>query len=380
MNRQSGLNKSLKVLHVITSINRGGSENQLCELVFLQIKQGLIPTVAYLKGDSYWEGALKKSGVSVTSLGLKNYRDIKPIFKLSSLIRKLNPDIIHAHMPPAELYSRLALLLNHSKAELIITKHNDEPFYRGLGHAIMGRWVARRAAHIIAISHAVRSYTTKNLGIPNEKVTTINYGIESRGYNYIRTNNRVAVRAGWGITPEQYVIGTVGRIVPQKAQHVLIDAYARYCEVEQKDSRLVIVGRGILESRLKDQARKLGLERKVIWAGYREDIPAVMNAFDVFTLTSSHEGFGLVLVEAMVAQLPVVATRVSAIPEIIKDGLTGILCEEGQSQQIANAFFQLEDINLRQSLGSAGNIRVKLEYTSSRMAKKTLETYYNNIK
>lgn len=365
----------MKVLHVITTINRGGAENHLVDLVRAQVRQGLVVTVAYLKGDGYWAGTMRELGVTVEPLELKRYGDLAPMWKLRTLIRTIVPDIVHAHMPPAELYTRLALLLSGSAPVMVISKHNDEPFFRSAGQAIVGRWVSRRAARMIAISDAVNTYARNHLDMPASRVTTVHYGIDPGLYEQVGENQRADVRAGWGIPSSAWVIGTVARLVPQKALHVLLKAYARYLTLARQDSRLVLVGRGPLEDELRTLARQLGLEGKVVWAGFREDIPAVMNAFDTFVLTSSYEGFGLVLLEAMAASRPVVASRVSAIPEIVQHEVTGLLCEMGNHEEFAQALLRLEAADVRNQLGKAGHERTRTRFTIARMAEATLSIY-----
>jgi glycosyltransferase involved in cell wall biosynthesis len=365
----------MHILHAITTINRGGAENHLASLVSEQVARGLQVTVAYLKGDGYWQASLRELGVRVEPLGLQRYGEISPMMKLRGLIRSANPDIVHAHMPPAELYSRLALLFLHPAPVMVISKHNDEPFFRGVGQGAVGRWVSRRAARMIAISDAVNVYARNHLEMPASRVTTVHYGIDPGPYERISERRRADVRAEWDIPRDALAIGTVARLVPQKALHVLLKAYARYRALARQDSRLVLVGRGPLEGELKALSRQLGLEGKIVWAGFREDIPTVMNAFDVFVLTSFYEGFGLVLLEAMAASRPVVASRVSAIPEIVQDGMTGLLCEAGDHEGFANALLRLEDAGVRSRLGAAGHNRVAVYFTLERMATATLSIY-----
>ncbi|MDP1927114.1 MAG: glycosyltransferase family 4 protein [Thiobacillus sp.] len=365
----------MHILHVITTINRGGAENHLAELVSEQVASGLKVTVAYLKGDGYWAPNFRDLGIRVESLSLGTYGEISPIRKLRALIRSVAPDIVHAHMPPAELYTRLALLLLYPAPVMVISKHNDEPFFRGPGQRAVGGWVARRAAHMIAISDAVNAYARNYLDMTADRVTTVHYGIDPRPYEQISESRRQAVRAEWGIPPGVWVIGTVARLVPQKALHVLLNAYAQYRVQAQQESRLVLVGRGSLEADLKEISRQLGLENEIVWAGFREDIPAVMNALDTFILTSSYEGFGLVLLEAMASARPVVASRVSAIPEIVQDGMTGLLCEPGDHDGFAHALLRLEGSEVRARLGKAGHDRVLIHFTPERMAEATLSVY-----
>jgi glycosyltransferase involved in cell wall biosynthesis len=368
----------MRVLHVITQINRGGAENHLFELVKGQLGRGLEVLVAYLKGDGYWAVPLRGLGARVEPLRLTRYGDLGPIARLRRLIKDWQPHLVHAHLPPGELYARLALLGSGS-IPFIISKHNDEPFYRGLGHLALGRWVARRAACVIAISDAVRLYVEPQLSTSLIRLAVVHYGIDPAPYAAVDGKTRSAIRAGWGIQPEELVIGTVARLFPQKAVHVLLEAYAAYRKWGRRPARLVIVGRGPLEQDLKSIATKLDIHGDIVWAGFREDVPAVMTAFDTFVLTSTYEGFGLVLLEAMAAARPVIATAVSAIPEIVQDDVTGLLCPPGDHTRIGAAMVQLEDPNERARLGYAGKVRAIEQFALERMVTSTISLYQSFV-
>jgi glycosyltransferase involved in cell wall biosynthesis len=360
----------MKVHHVITTLNRGGAENHLLRLVEEQVRRGLSVGVSYLKGDGYWMPALEEMGVRVRRLGLTRYGETIPAFRLRRTLAEERPDLVHAHMPPAELYARVALM-GRGRIPLVVSKHNDEPFFRGPGADLVARLCARRARRIIAISGAVKRYVESKGIAPAGKVDVIHYGLDlgpgSAGSE--------AIRRGWGVPADGMLIGTVARLVPQKALHVLLEAFRAFSDRAGDGSRLAIVGRGPLESSLARKAGELGLGGKVIWAGFREDIPAVMAAFDVFALSSDYEGFGLVLLEAMAAGRPVVATRVSAIPEVVTDGVTGLLIPRGDASAMAEAFLRLRDKTWRESLGEAGRKRVISEFNQAAMAEKTLDLY-----
>jgi len=371
----------VKILHVITTINRGGAENHLRDLIHGQIAHhGFEVACAWLKGDSYWATALGQLGVRLFPLNLVRYGQLKPAWLLYRAIREFKPDVVHAHMPPAEFYARLALLSSScKKPKLIISKHNDEPFYRGPGHQLLGRWVARMSSHVIAISDAVNEYMVKQLGLSTAKISTIHYGIDPTPFQEVSQETIRAVRESWEIPPQAWVIGTVARLVPQKALHILLQGYSRYRVLASRPSRLVIVGSGDLEADLKAEAQRLGVDDYVVWAGYREDIPAVMRAFDCFALTSIYEGLGLVLLEAMAAGKPVVATSVSAIPEVVQDRVTGLLCAVNNPDLIAEALLQLEQLEYQKSLGYAGYIRVTKHFSLSEMISKTIATYQESL-
>jgi len=366
----------VNVLHVITGIARGGAESHLVELTRGQLAAGARVTVAYLKGDcSYWSDALTRSGTAVEALGLRFYGDPRPLLRLRSMIKQLSPDIMHAHLPPAELYARLALVGREAAPRFVITRHNDEPFYRGPAHYRMAQWAINRADRVIAISAAVNRQTCAYLSIPDSRVRTIHYGIDSTQYRRTDRGDLDRLRTTWHVPEGAMLIGTVGRMAPQKAIHVMLRGFARYRRKARLDSRLALVGAGPLETKLKRLANQLGLGDAVIWAGFREDIPVVMQAFDVFALTSDYEGFGLVLLEAMAACKPVVATGVSAIPEIVVEGETGLLCGAGDADAVADAFLALEDEALRKRLGAAGFRRAAQDFKVEAMVNATQALY-----
>ncbi len=368
----------MKILHIITTINRGGAENHLISLVDEQLKQGFSVEVCYLKGDGYWKEYLVSKGVKVSNLCLKYYGQLLPLFKLIKIIKAINPEIVHAHMPPAELYGRVAILIANFKSGFVISKHNDEPFFRCWGSQVVGNWVSKKAQKIIAISDSVNRYMRSNLRL-GDKLITVRYGLDPLIYSIRNTALIENLRFAWTQEADTIVIGTVARLVPQKALHILLEAFAKYKVNSSLPVVLVIVGRGPLEIELKKVAKELGIQESIKWVGFREDIQNVMNAIDIFVLTSAYEGFGLVLLEAMAAGRPVVASNVSAIPEVVIDRETGILCPAFDSDAFASAFYDLENKSLRKSLGESGKTRVKNEFTLVKMAVNTRQVYMDAL-
>jgi glycosyltransferase involved in cell wall biosynthesis len=370
----------MKVLHVMTAIDRGGAENHLMELVTHQRGAGMDVTVAYLKGQGYWVPRMRELGARVHFLDLKYYGHFAPVQRLRALLAAERFDLVHGHLPPAELYVRLALLgTPPPRLPLLISKHNDCAFHDSLpGERMLGRWVARRAWKVVAISEAVRRYMVEpTLGLPQEQVETIYYGSDPRPYEQVSPEAVATQRRAWGIDEEkEIVIGFMGRLVPQKDIRTLLRAYALFKASHPGRSRLVMVGRGPLEAELRQFATELGLgERDILWAGFREDVPLVMNALDVFAITSIHEGFGLVLVEAMAARKPVVATRSGAIPEVVADGETGCLTAPGDVEALRTAFAKMLDRGTRERFGAAGAQRGKEKFTLERMFAETDALY-----
>jgi len=365
-----------RVLHVITSINRGGAENHLTDLVKGQIEAGFDIAVAYLRGDGYWTGRLRSFGAEVLPLDLKYYGELKPVFRLKKIIQQFKPDFLHAHMPPAEVYCRLALgVVFGGGLHFVISKHNDDRFYPGRFASLLGRWVVRRAQFVIVISKAVGRVISNGLHLAPEKIRLVYYGLDITPYLSPSEFSIQELRAEWGLKDGDLCIGTVARLEPQKSIETLVEGFHEFCSSRSGNAKLVIVGRGKLLENLKHQAREIGVFDRIVWAGFRDDIPVVMAAFDIFALSSIYEGFGLVLLEAMAAKKPVVATRVSAIPEVVEEGKTGILVSPRTPSEFARAFRILEDPELRQTYGRQGRQRTHSEFSVQRMVSESMKVY-----
>jgi glycosyltransferase involved in cell wall biosynthesis len=365
---------SAHILHVTTTINRGGAETHLLDLVRHQRACGFAVSVAYLRGTGYWTDALTELGAEVHSLGLRFYGDLQPLMKLRRVIKRASFDLVHAHLPPAELYARLALLgISPRALPMFITKHNEERFCDMPGQRLLGRWVAARAAHVITISDAVTRFMAgPGLGLDARKLRRIYYGIDAGKFGEPQDAEARLLNHEWNIPDDALVIGFVGRLVEQKDIGTLLRGMARFA-AESPKARLVIVGAGPAEAAMRRLADELRIPDRIVWAGFRDDIRRVMGSFDIFALTSIYEGFGLVLLEAMASRRAVVATRVGAIPEVV--GATGLLISPRSPDELAAAFHQLSDHSLRERLGEVGRQRVLNEFTLERMWEETEALY-----
>ena len=280
-------------------------------------------------------------------------------------------------MQPAELCARLALLGTPACAlPLVITKHNLNPFCRLPGERFLGRWVARRAGGIIAVSDSLKALCDRNgCTAAAGRTTTIHNAIDASVYENADPNAVAAARKEWGSDAEDHIIGTAARLLPLKAIDILIRGFADYLAHAKLRAKLVVAGAGPIEMELKSLAASLRLGERVVFAGFREDMSTVMNAFDVFALTSNTEGFGMVVLEAMASGKPVIATNVGGIPELINNGIDGILIEPRQPAAVAQALTSLEDGPLRARLGAAGRRKVRTLHGQETMYRRTMEFY-----
>jgi glycosyltransferase involved in cell wall biosynthesis len=188
-------------------------------------------------------------------------------------------------------------------------------------------------------------------------VETLYHGIDPSAVDL--WTRRDGVREELGIAPGAPIVGTVANFKAHKRLDRLLLAAVRVRR-ELPDVRFVIVGTGQLEPQIRREAGSMGLDDSVIFTGFREDAPRLASVFDVFALSSDHEGLPISLIEAMALGRPVVATRVGGIPEVIKDGLQGYLVAAEDVEGFGRRVIQLlEDPALRSAMGAEGRIRAQ---------------------
>jgi glycosyltransferase involved in cell wall biosynthesis len=349
------------VFHVITTINRGGAENQLLVLAREQIEIGLDVHIVYLKGEPELEFEFSRMGAKVHhDLSLKH-----PFFQpvaLWKLIGKSKP-VVHAHLPRAELVS----LLCPAKFKLVASRHNSEPFFPGAPKSIsnfLSRLVEMRSIQVIAISEAVREFLVNRGEVRNtNSIEVVLYGYRTHFSRSVRTNQkRTLVRR----------LGTISRLADQKDIPTMLDAFKNFRD-SHPEATLSILGAGPLEENLKELVSQINLENSVIFAGRSSKVYEFLLNLDVFILTSKYEGFGMVLLEAMDSGVPILASNNSAIPEVLGRDFSG-LCITGNSFDFASKLERLFDPNFRQSILDQQEARLKL-FDSKLMCEKISVIY-----
>jgi glycosyltransferase involved in cell wall biosynthesis len=366
----------MHVFHVITTLNKGGAETHLAALCEAQRERGAEVTVAYLKGDGYWVPQLHSLGIRTLALDISRYFDLSAMRRLRAAIAAAAPDLVHAHMPPAELYCNVAIR-GGATPHFVISKHVDRfRFYPGPCEKLVERFCARPAQRVICISQAVNDYFAGRWPADlAKKLVTIRYGLKPEENHAELEQQARQLRRDWAVADDEVLFGIAARLTEQKSIDTLIRAFAQIVERKQFKARLAIVGQGPLEAELRALGRDLGVDDKIVWAGFHTNIPVVMRAFDTFVLSSIFEGFGLVLLEAMEASRPIVGSAISAIPEIVVDGVTGFLVPPRRADELAGAMSKLQDAQVRSSMGIEGRRRLEEHFTVSQMADLTLGVY-----
>jgi len=304
----------MKVLHVITTIERGGAENQLKVLVARQLDQGINVEILPLKGKLELLNELRGLGATVNTSVHDRHIVIQITQLLLMMMRK--SVILHAHLPRAELIGALCKLRN----PLVISKHNAEAFFPGrnwLLSRILSRFVERQSSQVICISIAVRDFFIQSgeLADPAKQII-IYYGLPTE-LAIQRINQKSHD------SESQFTVGCVARLVEQKNISTLLNAFQKLHQ-QIPHSNLVLIGEGNLKQLLVKEAKDLGIENKVNWMGKHPSPLEVMSSFDVMVLPSLYEGFGMVLLEAMLLEVPIIAARNSAIPEVLGFNYIGL--------------------------------------------------------
>jgi len=292
---------------------------------------------------------------------------------------------VHTHLLKADVAGAVCATLAGRRGRLVSGKHNDEQVLRkpwvGFVHGLVGR-LPRLT---IVLSDHVGRFVAEHGRVPLSRQRRIYYGLDPAPHEAALAEvgeTGPGLRAELGIEPEAVVFVCVARFAPQKAHDVLLRAFARACAeraVGDPPLRLVLVGDdpfGDGRQRAEAIAADLGLGRAVLFTGIRRDVPALLAMSDVFTMASLWEGLGLVFLEAMATSRPVLSTEVSAIPEVVVEGETGLLVPPAEVEPMAAGMLQLaRDPALRARLGEGGRRRVAEAFGIERMVEETLAAY-----
>ncbi|MFD9067199.1 glycosyltransferase [Kitasatospora purpeofusca] len=371
----------VRVLWLAKGLGRGGAEQLLLNCARHADRSRYRIEVAYvLPWKDALAPALTEAGVAVHCLGgvpgTPGRADPRWPLRLRRLLAQRRYHLVHTHMPvPAAAARLLAPTLTGRGPRLVHTEHNVWERYRPAT-----RWANaltyRRNDAVIAVSHAVARTVPPGRRRPGEWVTVVHHGPDLAGASG-GPAARAAARAELGLPDEAFVVGTVGNLTPKKDQATLLAAHADLLRRHPR-ARLVLIGTGPLEGQLRARAAELGIADAVLMTGSRSDVPQLLPALDVFTLSSRQEGLPVALMEAMTSGLPSVVTRVGGIPEVLDDGEQGYLVPPGDPSALADAFARLaEEPDLRTRLATAA--RERSERFDVAGAQRAVEAVYARV-
>jgi glycosyltransferase involved in cell wall biosynthesis len=340
-----------------------GSENHLLELTRGLRDEAwrsdvLIPTPEPAAVRQF-ANRLSRSADDVDLMRMRSDASPALLRHLVGALRSGRYTVAHAHLVHADWHLAVAGALVPG-TPLVTTKHNPDPFRATRAFRALERITLRRYAAVIAISDHLREFLAATVGA---QAITVRYGL-SAGADAPQRDRRELRR-----------LVAVGRLEAQKGFDVAIEAM-RSIAGEVPGVQLQIAGDGRLRSGLESTIERYGIQQSVRLLGRVEDVHELMREADLFVHTARWEGFGLVLLEAMRAGLPIVATRVGAIPEIVEDGVTGVLVPPDDAGALAEAVLGLvSDPTHARELGLAGFARLRAEFSADAMGRRTARVY-----
>lgn len=315
-----------------------------------------------------------QSTIYVPELGreIRPGQDIFTLAKIVKIIRRLEPDVVHTHTAKAGALGRLAAIL--CRVPVIVHTYH--------GHVLHGyfsprktqvfvgieKMLARGTSRLLAVTPQVRDdLLARDIGRPEQ------YTVVPLGFDLERFENaarlRGELRRELGLAADVPMVGIVARLVPIKAHEVFLAAAAKVLQ-SVPSCRFLIVGDGERRAELEAMGQQMGIAASLIFMGWRADLARIYADLDVVALTSKNEGSPVALIEGMACTRPAVATRVGGVPDVIEDGVTGLLAPDGDAEAVAAGIERLlRDPAFAAGLASAAHDKVMARYAATRLLK-----------
>ncbi|MHB8903515.1 MAG: glycosyltransferase [Patescibacteria group bacterium] len=306
LKNQSNQPNKIKIAYIAPTLDPGGAERFLVDLILNLDRHIYEPTLILFKRGGFWLKELEEANIPVIVLNKKFKIDLNNFLEIIKNLKRIKPTIIHTKLG-GDFYGRLAAKI--LKIPIIIsTEENLNPNENRIQN-ILKKITSSFAHKIIAVSEAVKKDLIYRYHIPAAKIKVISNGLNLN--KFLSFNKKIKTVNN---EPRKIILGTIGRLVPQKGHSVLINALAK---IKDLNFEFLIAGAGPLENILNKQVRDLGLSDKIKLIGTIKDIPDFLNSLDAFVFPSLWEGQGIVLMEAALMELPIIASDIEGIKEVL---------------------------------------------------------------
>lgn len=353
-----------RIMYIIPTLGIGGTQRQLVNLI-----QGLIKEVDYyIEVSTLYKGGpiaeeLNDLGIKINYINMKNIYDLFSLRRLIRILRYGNFNIVHTFLFDANVLG--AFSAKQAGVEAIISSRRDMDIWKFKRHIWAERLGAKLSKKIIANSNAVKEFVIQQEKISPSKIEVILNGIDLNSFH--KSKEVFDLRKEFGLSKDHFIIGTIGTISEKKGQRYLIKAAREILNVFSQ-SRFIFVGNGPLENELRKLTNTLSLSDKVVFTGLRQDVTAILSMIDIFCLPSIYESCPNVILEAMACGLPVVATNVGGVSEIVINEEIGTLVPSKDPEAIAKAIIKLlRHEGLREKMVQQGRKIVEQKFSLERM-------------
>ncbi|MFB3785065.1 MAG: glycosyltransferase [bacterium] len=358
--------RSYRILHIDTDRTWRGGQQQVASLLKQLHRFGHTNFIASPSGSELLR-RLPPGAAQACPVSMRNEWDLVSAFRLARVIRREHPDLLHAHSGRAHTLGILARAFSGLKVPLVVARRVDFV----IRPTLLNRWKYCRADLFIAVSMAC-ARRLADAGVLEKMIQIIPDCVDPQRFE---NTDAEPVRREFGIAPSDPVIGHMASCEEIKGQKTLILSAAELIR-ERADLHLIIVGEGPSRPALMELVENLGISNHVHFPGFRHDVGNFLCLFDIFVIPSLEEGLCSAILEAQLFALPVVASRVGGIPEIVQDGVHGFLVPPNDPAALAAALRNLlESPGLRSRMGRAGREQVLEWFTAEQMAKATAEIY-----
>jgi glycosyltransferase involved in cell wall biosynthesis len=383
----------IKIVHIITRMDRGGSAQntlltceKLCRTYDVVLAHGLSLESKMTSAErNFVEGRITQArrhglkDVRIPSLvrRIDPVRDIWAFCTLWAMLVREKPTIVHTHTYKAGILGSWAAKL--AGVPVIIHTPHGHIFFGHFSPALtrffmmIERVTAGIVDRMVALTEGERRDYIACSVADADKMVTIHSGVDVERYMQVQVKVEEK-RRSLGLKPEGLVVGTVGWLLPIKGPMYLLKAMGEVWKAHPRTS-LVYVGKGDLERKLKQEASRMGAAEKVWFLGWRDDVPEILPIMDIFVLSSLNEGMGRVLVEAMAAGRPLVASNVGGIPDLVSDGENGLLVPPADPKVLAHKIvFLISNPDTRRKMGEKGRERA-VRFGTDSMVQKIEQLY-----
>jgi glycosyltransferase involved in cell wall biosynthesis len=348
-----------------------GAEVLVAETI-RRLANRIAPTILCLDQVGPLGEQLQKEGIPVLTLNRRPGRDWRLIYRLARELHQRKIEVVHAHQYTPFFYAALARALLGCGPRLILTEHGRHyPDHVSRLRRVANRFVFDWLASAVNACCVFSAASLPRIdGFARRRIQVIENGIDLKCYGPSHDRDRLRLRLG--LDPLRRYIANVARFHPVKGQAMLLRAFAKVAAARD-DVDLLLIGDGPLRPELEALVHQFRMEQRVRFLGVRADVPDLLQAVDLFALTSLSEAASLTLLEAMASSLPVVVTEVGGNPEIVRHGLEGLLVPRGDAEATAAALLRLLDNPAAAAaMGAAGRARVETRYR----LEQTIDNYF----
>jgi glycosyltransferase involved in cell wall biosynthesis len=367
----------MKVVHMIATLDVGGAEKQLITLCKEQVRNGYDVLILPLKGSNTLASEFTQIGGNVSDK-VRNKSFISQYFRILIFLNREKKSVIHVHSAKAQLL--ISLMPFFLRNRFVVSKHDAMQFVPVVSlflSRLLWRWVQFRCKRVVGISEAIfQQMNHRHESINTKKSIVSYYGISQSDIEEITNVDKQKLRNSWGVAHSTFVIGTVGRLIEEKNQEFMIEVFAKFLN-QFPNSYLVICGHGPLEKVLRQRSESLGISNKISILDNIGNAKEIYAGLDLFVLPSLTEGFGLVLLEAMSAELPIIASRVGAIPEVLGMNYR-FMFNSTNPDEFLSLLILASNVSIRKKMANETTSRLKI-FTSEAMFER-IDAVYRSLR